>query len=149
MSGFTGVASNSLIRSGGNRFSGLFVTLSSQNKDMTADNLSDDVLELNPDLTANKLDYVTDTTAQIGGPIRRDKMWFFTSFQYYPPEGIAAGYPPPGTAVGIGPSARKESSPRFIFKHRSSTSSSKSGSRSSTGSSDSRSKGPICSTTAP
>ena len=37
--GFTGLASNSLIRSGGNRFSGLFETLY-QNKDMTADNIS-------------------------------------------------------------------------------------------------------------
>ena len=113
--GFTGVASNSLIRSGGNRFSGLFETLF-QNKDMTGDNLSDEVLELNPDLTADKLDYITDTTAQIGGPIRRDKMWFFTSFQYYRPKESPSGYPPPGTDVGIGPSARKESSPRFIFK---------------------------------
>ena len=33
--GFTGLASNSLIRSGGNRFSGLFETLY-QNEDMTS-----------------------------------------------------------------------------------------------------------------
>ena len=37
--GFTGLASNSLIRSGGNRFSGLFETLY-QNEDMTSDNIS-------------------------------------------------------------------------------------------------------------
>ena len=52
--GFTGVASNSLIRSGGNRFSGLFETLY-QNKGMTADNISDEVLALNEDLTSDKL----------------------------------------------------------------------------------------------
>ena len=113
--GFTGVASNSLIRSGGNRFSGLFETLF-QNKDMTADNISDEVLALNDTLTSDKLDYVTDTTAQIGGPIKRDKIWFFTSFQYYSPKEAPSGYPPPGTDVGIGPSSRKEQSPRFIFK---------------------------------
>ena len=113
--GFTGVASNSLIRSGGNRFSGLFETLY-QNKDMTGDNISDEVLALNEDLTSDKLDYITDSTAQIGGPIRRDKIWFFTSFQYYQPKESPSGYPPPGTANDGGPSTRKESSPRFIFK---------------------------------
>ena len=113
--GFTGVASNSLIRSGGNRFSGLFETLF-QNKGMTGDNISDEVLEANPALTSDKLDYVTDTTAQIGGPIKRDRMWFFTSFQYYRPKESPSGYPPPGTFNGIGPSAREEHSPRFIFK---------------------------------
>lgn len=113
--GFTGVASNSLIRSGGNRFSGLVETLF-QSKGMTGDNLSDEVLELNPDLTSDKLDYITDTTAQVCGPLRRDRAWFFTSFQYYRPKESPSGYPPPGTDVGIGPSAREESSPRFIFK---------------------------------
>ncbi len=113
--GFTGLASNSLIRSGGNRFSGLFETLY-QNKGMTSDNISDEVLAENPSLTADKLDYVTDTTAQIGGPFKKDKLWFFTSFQYYRPQSSPNGYPPPGTDVGIGPSQRKEHSPRFIFK---------------------------------
>ncbi len=45
--GFTGVASNSLIRSGGNRFSGLFETLF-QNKGMIGDNISDEVLGAEP-----------------------------------------------------------------------------------------------------
>ena len=113
--GFTGLASNSLIRSGSNRFSGLFETLF-QNKDMTSDNISEEVLADNPDLTADKLDYTTDTTVQIGGPFQRDKLWFFTSFQYYRPKSSPNGYPPPGTDVGLGPSERKETSPRFIFK---------------------------------
>jgi hypothetical protein len=113
--GFTGVASNSLIRSGGNRFSGLFETLF-ENKSMTGDNISDEVLAENDALTSDKLDYTTDTTVQIGGPIKRDKIWFFTSFQWYQPKEAPSGYPPPGTDVGIGPSARSEQSPRFIFK---------------------------------
>jgi hypothetical protein len=113
--GFTGVASNSLIRAGGNRFSGLFETLF-QNSSFIGDNISEEVLGANPDLTADKIDYITDTTVQVGGPIKRDKLWFFTSFQYYRPNEKPSGYPPPGTDIGIGPSARKEQSPRFIFK---------------------------------
>ncbi len=70
--GFTGVASNSLFRSGGNRFSGLFETLF-QNDALSGDNISDELLEQNPDLTPGNIDYLTDTTFQVGGPIRRDK----------------------------------------------------------------------------
>ena len=117
--GFTGVASNSLFRSGGNRFSGLFETLY-ENDAMTGENVTSEILEQNEDLTPGKTNYVTDSTFQIGGPIRRDKAWFFTSFQYYSPNVAPAGYPPtppPGYAVtGIGPDARKENSPRFLFK---------------------------------
>jgi hypothetical protein len=117
--GFTGVASNSLFRSGSNMFKGLFETLY-ENDSMTGENVSDDILEQNPDLTPGKTSYVTDTTVQIGGPIRRDKAWFFASFQYYRPKTAPAGYPPappPGYSVtGIGPEARLESSPRFLFK---------------------------------
>ncbi len=117
--GFTGVASNSLFRSGSNRFRGLFETLY-ENDSLTGENVTDEILELNPDLKPGKTHYVTDTTVQIGGPFKQDKLWFFASFQYYSPKTAPAGYPPtppPGYAVtGIGPEARKEKSPRFLFK---------------------------------
>ena len=113
--GFTGVASNSLFRSGGNRFSGLFETLF-QNDGLSGDNISDELLEQNPDLTPGNIDYLTDTTIQVGGPIRRDKLWFFTSFQYYRPKTTPAGFPPPGTESDNGAQARLEKSPRFLFK---------------------------------
>lgn len=117
--GFTGVASNSLFRSGSNLFRGLFETLY-ENDSLTGENVTDELLEQNEDLTPGKTHYVTDTTFQIGGPVKRDKAWFFTSFQYYRPKQAPAGYPPtppPGYAVtGIGPDARLESSPRFLFK---------------------------------
>ena len=116
---FSGVASNSLIRSGSNTFHGLFETLY-ENDALTGSNTSQEVLDLNPDLVSAKTDYVTDTTAQIGGPLKRDKLWFFTSFQYYRPKTAPSGYPPT-VPVGmpdpnIGPQARLEKSPRFIFK---------------------------------
>jgi hypothetical protein len=117
--GFTGVASNSLFRSGSNSFRGLFETLF-ENDAMTDSNVSAEVLEENPFLTPGTTDYITDTTFQVGGPIKRDKVWFFSSFQYYRPKTAPASYPPPlpegYTATGIGPTARLEKSPRFLFK---------------------------------
>ena len=117
--GFTGVSSNSLFRSGSNRFRGLFETLY-ENDALTGSNTSAEILEENPSLISAKTNYVTDTTFQIGGPFKRDKFWFFTSFQYYRPETAPSGYPPvhPSTIpdFDIGPSARLEKSPRFLFK---------------------------------
>ena len=118
--GFTGVASNSLFRSGSNAFRGLFETIF-ENDALTGNNVSDEVLEENPDLTPATTDYNTDNTFQIGGPIKRDKLWFFTSFQYYRPKTAPSGYPPAELPsgypeTGIGPSARLEKSPRFLFK---------------------------------
>jgi hypothetical protein len=117
--GFTGVASNSLFRSGSNVFKGLFETLY-ENDAMTDDNVSPEVLDENPALTPGSTDYITDTTIQVGGPIKRDKFWFFTSFQYYRPKTAPASFPPtppPGySSTGIGPTARLEKSPRFLFK---------------------------------
>ena len=113
--GFSGVASNSLIRSGSNKFSGLFETLY-QSEGMIGDNLSEEVLAENPALSSEKAEYVTDTTVQVGGPIVRDKMWFFTSFGYYRPKTTPSGYPPPGERTGVGPTTRVEKSPRFIAK---------------------------------
>jgi hypothetical protein len=117
--GFTGVASNSLFRSGSNLFHGLFETLY-ENDALTGSNVSQELIDENEFLTPGGTDYVTDSTFQIGGPIKRDKLWFFTSFQYYRPKTTPASYPPTPpegyTATGIGPPARLEKSPRFLFK---------------------------------
>lgn len=120
--GFTGVASNSLFRSGSNIFTGLFETLY-ENDAMTGNNITAEIKKANPDLTAPTTKYKTDSTAQIGGPIRKDKLWFFTSFQYYRPIDAPAGYPPPVNQFytpaqwnAKGPDARVENSPRFLFK---------------------------------
>ena len=116
--GFTGVASNSLFRSGSNAFRGLFETLY-ENDSLTGNNVTDELLEENEDLTPGRTEYVTDTTFQIGGPILRDKLWFFTSFQYYRPKTAPAGYPGVNDfypSSGTGPDARLEKSPRFLFK---------------------------------
>jgi hypothetical protein len=113
--GFTGVASNSLFRSGSNRFSGLIETIYENDK-LTGSNVTDEILEQNEDLTPGTTDYITDTTIQLGGPFKRDKAWFFASMQYYRPKTAPAGYPKPGTEGDGGPTARLEVSPRFLFK---------------------------------
>jgi hypothetical protein len=117
--GFTGVASNSLFRSGSNMFKGLFETLF-ENDNLTDSNVSDELLAENPDLSPGNTDYLTDTTVQVGGPIKRDKLWFFTSFQYYRPKTQASGYPGVNEfypdANRVGPEFRLEKSPRFLFK---------------------------------
>ncbi len=120
--GYTGAASNSLFKSGGNQFHGLFETRYQANW-MVSDNTTDAILKQNPSLVAGTTDYVTDSTGQIGGPLKRDKVWFFTSFQYYSPKTTPAGYPPANPTTGEkwtpamgGPDARLEKSPRFLFK---------------------------------
>src|SRR5687768_7632548 len=105
--GFTGVASNSLFRSGSNRFSGLFETLWETDA-LTDTNVTEEILEQNEDLTPGTTDYVTDSTFQIGGPIKRDRAWFFTSFQYYRPKTAPAGFPQPEHLTDGGPLARLE-----------------------------------------
>ncbi len=117
--GFTGVASNSLFRSGSNKFHGLFETLYENDK-LTDSNTSAEILEANDSLKSGTTEYVTDSTFQIGGPIKTDKLWFFSSFQYYRPKTAPSGYPPTPpdgyTNLGIGPQSRLEKSPRFLFK---------------------------------
>jgi hypothetical protein len=117
--GFTGVASNSLFRSGSNKFHGLFETLF-ENGALTGSNTNAALLKANPSLKSGTTDYLTDNTLQVGGPIKLDKLWFFTSGQYYRPKTAPAGYPPTTPAgytdLKIGPQARLESSPRFLFK---------------------------------
>jgi hypothetical protein len=120
--GYTGAAANSLFRSGGNQFHGLFETRY-QSSGMVSNNVSADVLSQNESLKPGTTDYQTDTTIQIGGPIKQDKVWFFTSFQYYRPKTTPAGYPPTNPSTGEpwtpsmgGPAARLEKSPRFLFK---------------------------------
>ncbi len=115
--GFTGVASNSLIRSGSNRFSGLFETLY-QNKGMIGDNISDEVLAENPDLTSDKLDYDHghDVPDRRAAQARQDLVLHVLPV----PTGrrrSPSGYPPPGTRYGnrAEPRGRRQS-PRFIFK---------------------------------
>jgi hypothetical protein len=117
--GATGAASESLLRSGGSTFHGLAETLF-RNSSLTNSNASADVVARNPDLAPGHTDLVTDNSVQIGGPLKRDALWFFAGVHLYYARQTPGGYPaatPPGIArVDAGTPSPSESSPRVLFK---------------------------------
>lgn len=80
--GFQGAVVNSITKSGGNAFSSLFEYRYS-NKDLRGDNLTSQIKRENPSLLATGVDRLDDYTVQLGGPLRRDKAFFFGSVQRY------------------------------------------------------------------
>ena len=95
---FTGVVFNSVTKSGGNQYKGLMDFLYSS--DSLSDSFSgEEFAGLNP-----HTELFIDTTAQIGGPISQDKLWFFISGQYYKEESAFGG------------PVRTEESPRIFGK---------------------------------
>ena len=88
--GFSGVITNSVSRSGSNEFHGLFETFF-ENNSLVSNNISDTTFE---DLGPDNIDLFSDTTAQIGGRLIRDKLWFFSSFEYYYDRSNPFGFPP-------------------------------------------------------
>lgn len=80
--GYTGAIVNSVTRSGGNRLSGLFDVRYS-NKGLVSDNLTDELESRNPELekTAPPRTGLFDVTAQLGGPIVKDKFFFFAGVE--------------------------------------------------------------------
>ncbi len=81
--GFTGSVVNTITKSGGNTFSGLF-SMRYTNDSLAGQNVSDSVLEQNPTLgEAEVTKKLTDYTVQMGGPLKRDKAFFFGSVQRY------------------------------------------------------------------
>jgi outer membrane receptor protein involved in Fe transport len=80
---FSGAVINTLTKSGGNRYSGLF-DITFTNSDLAGDNLDDTTTTINPALgdpavTNEQLDFTT----QLGGPLIKDKLFFFVSAQRY------------------------------------------------------------------
>jgi hypothetical protein len=81
--GFTGAIINTVTKSGGNAYSGLF-SMRYTNDSLASNNLSDEVLKANPSLgEAVVTKKLTDYTVQMGGPLKRDKAFFFGSIQRY------------------------------------------------------------------
>jgi carboxypeptidase family protein/TonB-dependent receptor-like protein len=88
---FTGLAANSIIRSGSNRWSGLGEYLT-ERKNWVADNTTSLPADLRSTFTPREIDSYWDTSAQIGGPLMKDKLFFFTGFQYFNRADRPAGY---------------------------------------------------------
>ncbi len=84
-----GVHINLIPKEGGNRFSGAFFGAYSDSRFQT-DNSA-------PELVArglgslSSLDRVWDTNATLGGPIKREKLWFLVSARYWGLDNVVAG----------------------------------------------------------
>ncbi len=104
--GFTGAIINTITKSGTNAYSGLF-SLRYTNDSLAGDNLSQQTLTANPTLgNAAVVKKLVDYTVQVGGPIKRNKAFFFGSVQRYSENQNPAG---PVTK-------RTDVSPRFNLK---------------------------------
>src|SRR5499427_5956140 len=88
---FTGLAANSIIRSGSNKFSGLAEYLM-ERKNWIADNTGSLSPDLQKTFKPREIKSYWDSTAQIGGPIAKDKLFFFSGFQYFNRQDRPAGF---------------------------------------------------------
>ncbi len=104
--GFTGGIINTVTKSGGNVYSGLF-SMRYTKDSLAGNNITQAMLDENPGLgVAAITKKLADYTVQIGGPIKRDKAFFFASIQRYS-----------ATTDPIGPVANAtDISPRFNLK---------------------------------
>ena len=104
--GFTGAVVNTITKSGGNRFSGLFDYFGS-GESLGSNNVPTDVAAKNPSLKdpAKTTNY-HDITTQFGGPLKQNKLFFFASAQRFLLEQDPTG----------GITKRHEVSPRLNLK---------------------------------
>ena len=86
--GFTGAIINTVTKSGGNRFAGLFEQRYSD-KSLRGDNIKGKELNntlisaLNPSLKVTGIDKLNDYTVQMSGPLKENRAFFFGSVQRY------------------------------------------------------------------
>ena len=80
---FSGAVVNTVTKSGGNRYSGLFDVVYTQSG-LAGENISDDLKLQNPALgDPPKTNELLDFTTQLSGPLIKDKLFFFASAQRY------------------------------------------------------------------
>lgn len=75
-----GPAMNLVPRVGGNRFSGTFFA-NGANSAMQGDNFTDEIRNAGLETPA-KIEKIFDVNGALGGPIRRDRLWFFSAVRY-------------------------------------------------------------------
>jgi hypothetical protein len=81
--GFSGAVINTITKSGSNIYRGLFEGRFT-NSSMAGKNVTPGQLKLNPTLgDANSIKKLTDYTVQLGGPIKKDKAFWWVSIQRY------------------------------------------------------------------
>lgn len=94
--GFTGAAAHAILRSGSNQFSGLgeFWTTRPGWLDSNTEKLS---TTLQRQFLSRRLLEWRDTSAQLGGPLVRDRLWFFAGVQHARHDDRPAGVTGPGS----------------------------------------------------
>lgn len=104
---FTGVAANSVLRSGSNRFSGLaeYWTIRPA---WVGRNTSSLTTALRDEFKPREVLTFWDSGVQLGGPLRRDRVWFFSGVQYSHHDDRPAGF--------NGPGSRDERDRQFLTK---------------------------------
>ncbi|HEX8026908.1 MAG TPA: TonB-dependent receptor [Vicinamibacterales bacterium] len=105
--GFTGAAAFATLRSGSNRFSGLgeFWTTQPSWLSSNTDGLSE---SLQRQFASREIVNWYDSSAQLGGPVMRDRLWFFAGVQLARHNDKPAGF--------SGPGSRDERDRQFIVK---------------------------------
>ena len=89
--GFSGAVVNTITKSGSNVYRGLFEGRFT-NESLASKNITDELLKQNGALgDSNVLKKLTDYTVQLGGPIKRDKAFWWASVQRYSLNGDPAG----------------------------------------------------------
>ena len=76
----SGITVNMVVKSGGNQFHGNFST-SYQNGSMQSVNVSPTLLAQGYPVGSNKFTHFTDYYGDIGGPILKDKFWFYAAYR--------------------------------------------------------------------
>jgi hypothetical protein len=76
-------------KEGGNAFRGMFYGAYTNGR-LQSDNTTD-ALRAKGILAANKMDKIWDVNQTFGGPMKKDKLWFFSSFRYWGLREQAAG----------------------------------------------------------
>jgi hypothetical protein len=94
--GFTGVAANAVLRSGTNRFNGLAEHWTTR-PSWLAHNTGTLSQSLQRQFTSRHLLDWRESNGQLGGPVIRDRLWFFTGVSHARYNDRPAGYDGPGS----------------------------------------------------
>jgi Carboxypeptidase regulatory-like domain len=76
----SGITLGMVVKSGGNQFHGN-ATAKYQNGSFQSNNISQDLLDRGYPVGSNKYTHFTDYYADIGGPILKDKFWFYGAYR--------------------------------------------------------------------
>ncbi|MGH9385549.1 MAG: carboxypeptidase regulatory-like domain-containing protein [Vicinamibacterales bacterium] len=106
-----GVRMDSIPKEGGNRFSGTWRTYYS-NGALQNDNVPDNLRQFIRE--GDRIDYVFNTNATLGGPVVKDRLWFFTAFRLAGSDSFVANmYHPNGNRVARGTTPAPHSTVRL------------------------------------